>query len=44
MADIFIGLTLGIIINLIIGGICYLFFIDIKNSEIHSRKHNKSRR
>lgn len=31
MTDIVIGTTLGIIINLIIGGICYLFYLDYKN-------------
>ena len=30
MTDLFIGLTLGIIINLIIAGGCYLFYIDLK--------------
>ena len=32
MTDLFIGLTLGVIANLIIAGVCYLFYIDLKNS------------
>ena len=32
MIDMFIGITLGLIINLIIGGICYIFYIDLKNN------------
>ena len=31
MVDIAIGLTLGIIINIIIGGFCYLFYLDLRN-------------
>lgn len=31
MTDIIIGLTLGIIINIIIGGLSYLFYLDLKN-------------
>ena len=30
MTDLFIGLTLGIIINTIIAGISYLFYLDLK--------------
>jgi hypothetical protein len=30
MTDIIIGATLGIIINTIIWGICYLFYKDLK--------------
>ena len=30
MFDLFIGLTIGIIINTIIGGICYLFYLDLR--------------
>ena len=31
MTDLFIGLTLGIIVNVSIGGICYLFYLDLRN-------------
>ncbi len=30
MVDIVIGVTLGIIINTIIAGICYLFYLDLR--------------
>ena len=30
MTDIAIGLTLGIIVNTIILGICYLFYLDLR--------------
>jgi len=32
MVDTIIGLILGLIVNLIIGGFCYLFYIDLKNN------------
>ena len=31
MVDIFIGGTLGIIINALIFGLCYLFYLDLRN-------------
>ena len=30
MVDLAIGLTIGIIINTIIAGICYLFYLDLR--------------
>lgn len=30
MTDIIIGSVLGVIINIIIGGICYLFYLDLR--------------
>lgn len=30
MIDLSIGLTLGIILNTIIGGFCYLFYLDLR--------------
>ena len=31
MTDLFIGLTLGVIVNVIIVGFCYLFYLDLRN-------------
>ena len=31
MVDLAIGLTLGIIINVIIGGLSYAFYLDLRN-------------
>ena len=31
MTDIIIGVTLGVIINVIIAGICYLFYLDLRD-------------
>lgn len=31
MFDLIVGLTIGGIINLIIAGFCYLFYLDLRN-------------